>query len=199
MTKKFNKLRQKRKIAVYNAYYDKDLANKARSWSDERILKELGITVPKHQPKLRKQPSQKTVELKQKELEHYRYGVLVAGLEYKKAYQLKRYSKPRLVTSGEYYKQLKLGIKEFYTPENEKKRIELWKQWSKDEILPPDVVSSAYKINKNTMIEHGKRRLDVKNHYGFAVNFYMFVYGRDQSQVQRALKPDQWNPEIYHG
>ena len=200
MTKQYNKLRQKRKIAVYNAYYDIDLANKARSWSNERILKELGVSIPKGTPTKRKKPSAQTIKQKQKELEHYRYGVLV-GLDYKNAFRLKRYAKPKLESSSEYYKQKKVSVKDFNIPANRSKRIDLWIEWSKNENLPPDVSKMARQLNRNTKIEHGKRVLDINDHYGFSVLFYMFVDDRSQESVQRTLKPDEWDSRrvVYMG
>lgn len=178
---------------VRNAYGQKELADKAKSWSDERILRELGLRIPKKTPELKPLPTAEQLTRKKRELKKFQESVRDIGLKPEQATRLKGYSKKRIKTSKEYYQEIADFDK---TTQGRMRRIDLWGSWSKGQ-LPPDVHRLAREINSQTVVNAydpvtGKmqnRRLDATDHYGYAVAYYMFIDGMSREQVMKTFLP----------
>lgn len=180
MTKKqreaYNKKRRIRSATVYNAWFDPKLADKVKSWSDERIYNELGIIVGnrnvtrKQKPKTIKGKEQiKTrqknfVEAKKYALSNYGetgnindiYVSSKRGLKVKKIYA----SIDSYMEAGLPYDNLPEGIKRgskaFYKEQD--KRIKKWASWAKGEKrFPVDMIRKARAFNRKYKEDYKKK------------------------------------------
>lgn len=178
---------------VRNAYGQKELADKAKSWSDDRILRELGLRLPKKMPDLKPLPTPEQLTRKKRELRKYQESVRDIGLKPEQAAPLKGYSRKKIKTSKEYFD----AVAQFEaTTQGRQRRMDLWASWSKGQ-LPPEVHRLARQINSQTVVNAydpvtGKmqnRRLDATDHYGYAVAYYMFIDGMTKEQVMKNFLP----------
>ena len=114
---------------VRNAYNDPKLARRARTWSDERLYNELGITTTvKKEPELKELSTNNSYY--ERKLENFTYARKL-GLNVKDAKKYTKYSKERIKTTSTYKK---LADKPF-DYENRVSRQDKWKEWSKEKVL----------------------------------------------------------------
>ena len=72
--------------------------------------------------------------------------------------------------------------------------MDLWSEWSRHTgkhdrgNFPPAIEKQAMAINKKT--EVGGKQLDDHAHYGYVVQFYMFVENKSFEDIVDLVKPD---------
>jgi hypothetical protein len=206
---KQSEIEKKRYRAIRNAYGTKALADKARKWSDARILDELGIKIPQRMPELRPVPDADGLRRKQLALEKYQYA-RSQGIEPIEAVRLKQYKKEKIVTTKKYLDITAIPT----TARTRKERIDLWAEWSKpiskkkrkksktdkDEYImtnniPPALVRMAHAINRETIVQ--KHQLDKSDRYGFAVVYYAFIEGTTIDQMKELITVDRYSGDRY--
>jgi len=176
-----------------NTYNDTELARKARTWSDDRLYKELGVNVSnKKTPDLKYIAPKRDAYYKRK-LDHFKYARSI-GLSVNKAKKYRKYSKTRIKSSLTYNEQLS-------KPTNRttrEQRAKLWGAWSKDDNLPPDIEAYARKINR----ELGN---DDYDKYGYVFSYYYFLEGgtlddldsaknrRLADRIEKMVRPDPFD------
>lgn len=208
MTK--NELKRLRYRAILNAYHNSHLASKASNWSNERIEKELGIVLPKHIPKIRKNVKQSTI--RKKELEHKKYEMMFyelqrQGVDRQKAFEIsvnnKRTSYQNIYSILDNYKNKKIiggatpiKPKDILFKEwmglDKIERTKMWSEWSKSdhENMPEEFSNLASKINKF-------RKLDKDNKLGYKAVFEGFINNEDPMKIQQFLTVEPYLPEMY--
>lgn len=191
MTKKLTRAeRYKRNYRlIKNAYQDATLSKHAQTWSDERIYKDLGVRV-----KNKKTPEIKSIDKTQKsyytrKLNKYLYARSI-GLEVKESKRLTRSKKAKIDSSFDY---LDAASKKFNL-KNKHRRMDLWSEWSSHPKgsdrgnFPPAIDHAARKLNKETKV--AGKQLDEYAHYGYVVQFYMFVENKSFDEVRDLVRPD---------
>jgi len=203
---------QKRYTAVRNAYGDVKLANKARGWSDDRILNELGVKIPKSMPKLKAMPTDEAKTRKSLELTKFQYA-RQQGIEPIEAIRVKQYKKSKIDATKDF---LTISAKTL-NAETKLQRMRLWAEWSKPitrkkkkhsktdpdiyietNNLPPALVKLARQINADTMMDE-KHHADRTDRYGFAVIYYAFVENRPVSDMQQQITIDRYSGFFFGG
>lgn len=198
--------KEKEKIryrAIRNAFMDRDIAEKYKKRSDERIYKELGIKIPKTLQELKPLPKTKSSKSYYKrKLDKITYSLEI-GLKPKRAKKLAKYSKSRIKATRDYVKEMR----QTYSKESRK---ELWKNWTKEgkakfssnegrrvfyNNLPPELYKLAQDINRNTQNREGK--IDINAKYGFAVVYYMFIEGETEEHIRARYKVDDYDGDRY--
>ena len=156
---------------VRNAFYDPELARTVavNGWSDARIERELGITVPKTIPKL-KPLTEKARKRGARRLDHTVYA-LQLGLEPAEVRRVWRYKKGKIDSTKEYLD----GLKPY---SHRSTRYKQWKSWSKKDALnfPPYLREKAVQYNR----EAG---YDDQTKYGFMLVFYEYVDGKQKDEI----------------
>ena len=174
---------------IKNAYQDATLANTAQSWSDERLYNDLGVKVTsKRTPELKSiKPTQKSYYTRK--LNKYLYARSL-GIEVQESKKLTRAKRAKIDSSFEY---LDASSKKFNT-QNKHRRMDLWSEWSSHPAgsdrgnFPPALDKAARKLNKETMV--AQKQLDEYAHYGYVVQFYMFVENKTFEEVKDLVRPD---------
>lgn len=174
-----NDKKRLRYATIVNTYADPNLARIGRNWSDQRIYEELGITLPKKTPKIREY---KATTVKKKQLEYVRYTSLrEVYIEPKKARALSKRS-------------IK-GVKESYTRQE---RVNQWREWSKNDTYPRDLVKRAREINTDVFNLKGsdkykptKTGIDDNASYGYMLLYLEFTDNRDINELMRDIEADQ--------
>jgi hypothetical protein len=168
---------------IRNEYNDAKLARRARTWSDERIYKELGIQVTKKpKPKLKELATEpKQVRYYQRKLDHFTYGRKI-GLEVDDAKKYRKYSKSRIKRT----KELKEVTAQKFDYENRRKRLDLWSKWSANDKLPPDLERLARQYNR-------AQGLDDYDKYGYVAVYYRFIENADDSRIDSLVRPDPFD------
>jgi len=172
--------------AVKNYYGDSAFAQKAKSWSNERFIRETGLQVPKYVPKQKKPPKESTVKRRYAQLE--RFQLAYVEHDFQEAKYLKRYSKAKIESSNELARTLKYPLS---ANAELKRRSELWKKWSikKNKAMPPRLLEEAHRINRTTIDKIRGKRFDENDHYGFAIVNFGYLYQRDTAQLQKEIDP----------
>lgn len=206
MAKETRTERIKRKDrALKNAGLSVKEANKAKFWSDEKILKELGVKIPKSLPKLRKRPKDpKKLKAWNNRKKRQRNNIIYAisiGLSAKEASKAKSYARRKIKSTKQYKDTTKDGVKisKFKKPKSQKARIKLWEEWSKADSLPPEIHEIAREVNRNTYIKTRRkyRRLDDTDKYGYMVAFYHYTLGMDIEEVKERNPVDRYDGNRY--
>ena len=187
----------KRYASVRNATADTDLARKARKWSDKRIKEELGVIVPKYKKTVPLKPipkDPKVIQRKKRRLTKYQYGRSI-GLDYDEATKLKQNAKKRIKSTKDYIDQRELDLNIAKLPQTRQGRLELWREWSRDESLPPQLHKVAREINRTTTNKEG--RLDDTDRYGYAVVFYAFIENESYDSMREKIKVNRYDGNRY--
>jgi len=177
---------EKKKIryrAIRNAYGSKELADRYKSRSDERILAELGLRIPKTLPELKPIPTGKTLARNVAKLKRFQEATSEIGLTPEEALSVKQNSKKRIRTFKQFLDEQKNFDK---TPAGRTRRIRLWAEWSKNQ-LPPKVHKEAKRINKEIVVD--SKQLDDTDSYGYAVQYYMFIDGKTEEEIRKIFVP----------
>jgi hypothetical protein len=204
-----SEIEKKRYRAIRNAYGTKALADKARKWSDERILRELGVKVPQRMPELKPIPDADGLRRKQLALEKYQYATS-QGIAPVEAIRLKQYKKEKIDTTKKYLNITALPI----TAQTKRERMNLWAEWSKpitkrkrkknkndkDEFImtnniPPALVKMAHRLNGETIVQ--KHQLDPSDRYGFAVVYYAFIENMKIEYMKEMITVDRYSGDRY--
>lgn len=202
---------------IKNAYQDSTLAKKYQTWSDDQIYKELGLKVAnKKTPELKKVSKDKQAYYKRKYRKYTQ--ARLKGLSPERAIKVrnKGYNKKVITNYGEYEKALSRKISETET----EKRKKIWENWSKNEgmtrdekgsysgrdnirdklNLPPEIVERAIQHNREAKhMVNGKlvsMGFDDYDKYGFALEYYTFIYGSEQ-RARQIVRPTPYGVETY--
>lgn len=187
----------KRYASVRNATADIDLARQARKWSDKRIKEELGVIVPKYKKIVPLKPiptDPKVIKRKQRRLNKYQYGRSI-GLDYDEATKLKQNAKKRIKSTKDYIDQRELDLNIAKLPQTRQGRLELWREWAREESLPPKIHKIAREINRTTTNKEG--RLDDTDRYGYAVAFYAFIENESYDNMREKIKVNRYDGNRY--
>lgn len=201
----------KRKYAsLRNAGFSAEEARKYKFWSDDRILKDLGVKTNKTVVKIRKKPTdpkklKRYNSRKKREREKVIYAVSI-GLKTKKVNKAKKYAKKKITSTKDYQTRIRQTEKRKITAKETQKRIELWEDWSKAENLPPEIHAKAKEVNRNTytgeVYRNGKlikkgHRLDETDKYGYMVAYYEFILNMDREDVIDQNPVDRFSGNNY--
>lgn len=167
--------RSQRKTLVYrtvrNAFYDTTLANLVSNngWSNERIERELGITVPNKLPEL-KPLTEKSRKRGARRLDHTIYGLEI-GLEPAVVRRVWDYKKGKIDSTKEYHD----GLKAY---SHRATRYKQWKKWSRKDGLnfPPELRARAVQYNRDA-------NYDDQTSYGYMLVFYEHVDGKTKEEI----------------
>jgi hypothetical protein len=190
MKKETRAERERRRYAAIRNYYgDEKLARKYRGYSDERILKEIGVRVPKSTPKLKPIPDEMTRAKKSRDLEKYRFAAIEVGLEPIDAIRLKKVSRKKIVTTKEYRDVMARSDRGNASTQE---RIDLWAKWSKTKSMPPELVQMAREVNATTILEGTAKRtrLGKSDKYGYGVIYYSFMNLEEPDSVRERYLPN---------
>ena len=182
--------RYKRNYAlIKNTYQNSTLAKRGQTWSDERIFNELGVKVTeKSTPKLKKIKTSQTAYYTRK-LNKFIYARSI-GIDVKESKKLTTYKKSKIDSSREYFD----ASSKRFNLQNKHRRMDLWSEWSSHPDgsdrgnFPPAIEKEARRINRET--EVAGKQLDEQSHYGYVVQFYMFVENKSFEDVKELVKPD---------
>lgn len=174
---------------IKNAYQDATLAKQAQTWSDERIYNDLGVRVAKKKtPELKRiKPTQKSYYTRK--LNKYLYARSI-GLDVKPAKRLVRAKREKIDSSLDY----EVTRNKRFNIKNKHKRMDLWSEWSRHSgandrgNFPPAIEKAA--IERNRLTQVAGKQLDDHAHYGYVVQFYMFVENKTWEETQELVKPD---------
>jgi uncharacterized protein YllA (UPF0747 family) len=185
---------QRKKIkyaTIRNVTGNSKLAQEAKGWSEKRIFEELDIVIPARKPKLKPLPKEKKERLRNLQSAKFNYAVK-KGISGEQANFLRNKTYKQIDKDVSYQKEyttkpIKLKSAKYYD------RYETWKELSRDDQLPPEVVRQARLINL-------KKGLDINERYGFAVVFYQYTRGRTLEHWSKELDYDKMNEiVIYRG
>lgn len=197
----------KRKYAsLRNAGLDSTISRKAKHWSEEKILIELGVKVNKTIPKIKERPTdpkklKSYYTRKTRERNKVIYAISI-GLKAKEATKLKKFKKGRIEATKDYKEQRNLKPSEYRKPKSREARIELWEDWSKADNLPPEIHEQAMEINRNTYMKRGIKKiryipLDDTDKYGYMIAYYMFILDISEDQAKEQNPVDNWSGDLY--
>jgi hypothetical protein len=186
--------------AVVNYYGSVPLAQKARGWSEERILKELGLKVPKNLPKLKEKPTDRQIKTRFTILEKYKLAQEQHTI--KESLTLRNYNKKVIVHSNEYKQTIKTPLP---ATQEFNRRVRLWQRWSKNDYIydkngkvkriignmPLVLVKLAEATNQSEVDKYRKKRYDRTDHYGYTALFYSFTRQESLSSIKASLIPVQ--------
>ena len=171
--------------AVKNYYGSTELAKKARSWSNDTILRELGIKVPSRLPNV-KTPSERAVKQRFNQLERYKLAQQEHTVE--EALKLRRYAKKYIVSSNEYQQTLKTPM----PPVRElSRRKELWTKWSLSHSLPPFLKKESQRVNCENVNPVTNRKYGRNEHFGYTAVFYAYTRQEDLTKIKNSLIPSK--------
>ncbi len=167
-----------RYTVVRNVTGNAKLAQRARGWSEKKLFLELDIVLPEKLPRLKPLPKEKKQRLRNLQDAKFNYAIS-KGLDIEQANFLRtktyrQIDKDVLYKRKYSEKKIKLKSKEYYD------KYEEWKELSKDDDLPPELVRQARLINL-------QKGIDLSSKYGFAVMFYQWTRGN---------KPEYWAKEL---
>jgi hypothetical protein len=168
--------------AVVNYYGSVPLAQKARGWSEERILKELAIKVPKNMPKLKERPTERQIKTRFTQLEKYKLALEEHTV--KEALILRTTSQKKIKSSNEYKQSQKNPLP---ASAEREKRINLWRKWTKAKALPPFLQKLAERTNQAQIDPFRNRRYDDNDKYGYTAVFYSYTNQQSLSDVRMNL------------
>ena len=139
--------RYKRNYAlIRNKYFDHKLAQASRTWSDERIYKELGIRVGRTTPELTPLTAENITRGKRK-YANYQYGIEV-GLTPAESNKVTNYKKSKIKSTRDYLRA-----------RTKRQRMDLWSSWARHTSpMPPAIEREAREINRATILANGRRR-----------------------------------------
>ena len=170
---------------VVNYLGDTKLASKARSYSDERFVREFGLPLPKRMPKIKEKPTARQISARKRIIENYQLAL--QQHEVKEALELKNFPRRKIESSNE-YKDVMKNPKGFYT-ERDRRRA-LWVKWSKANALPPALQKLAVQTNQAQIAPGTNRRYDPTDKYGYAAVFYAFTQQESLTFIRQNLEPD---------
>lgn len=174
---------------IRNTYQNSTLAKRSQTWSDERIYKELGIKVSN-----KKTPLLKKIEPKKQSYYNRKFDKFIfarsIGIDVKESKKLTTYKKAKIRSSREYFD----ASSKKFNIQNKHRRMDLWSEWSSHPEgsdrgnFPPAIEKEARRLNRETSV--GGKQLDEQSHYGYVVQFYMFVENKSFEDVKELVKPD---------
>lgn len=192
MTKRqINAAQRKRYAIVYKQTGDSKLAHKARKWSDERILNELGVKVTKKVTK--EAPLTKKERFKKQEKYKTEKGKFDIARHYGYTSEQALKAKKLAPEDIDFIIQSTTKIQKAYGEINNRNdRFEQWKIWSKHKLadMPPELINVAYEFN--TRKSKNKKAYDPNARYGFMMVYYMYVEGYSINWVNRHIRPDKF-------
>ena len=166
---------------VRNLTGDAKLAQQARGWGQERILKELGIVLPDSKPKLQTLTKERKERLRQLQENKKKYAVR-KGLDADDArlYSLNTYKEiEREVRYREKYKlKGKLGSADKGV------RMDTWSEWGKEDAYPPS-------LSRNARLVNLRKGLDINASYGFAIMYYAFTTNKSPEHYMNQFDADK--------
>jgi len=168
--------------AVVNYYGSVPLAQKARGWSEERILRELAIKVPKNMPKLKEKPTDRQIKTRFTQLEKFQLAQEQHNI--RESLQLRTFSKKKIQSSNEYKESQK---KPLPASAEREKRINLWRKWTKAKALPPFLQKLAETTNRAQIDPFRNRRFDDNDKYGYTAVFYSYTNQQSLTDVRMNL------------
>jgi len=181
--------------AIKNATGDAQLADRARDWSLDRILNELGIIIKMKdivtgKPEPLKRMTKKDVAEKQERLDKFKYAIErdVSPLEARQ-YKRKSYDEiDRFIAFDKPKNTVNLQYKRART---KKQRDALWIEYSKREgRLPIQIEERAKRLNRS-------KGLDENDHYGFITLYYAFVENEPIARWATIIYPDKYGVAYY--
>ena len=184
-------LPEKRRIRytkVKQVTLDTQLAKKVSMWSDEKILNELGIVIPKKMPKVKSLPRKTSKEylkqLKKAQLE-------LAKFQYAKDRGIApQVAKKYMRKSWKTIKDIPIFNVDIMGPKATiKMRRAQWKKWTIEQNFPPEIESLAHMINRS-------KKYDENARWGWAVLAYAYRYDQKIEIWMERLKPEK-NPDLY--
>jgi hypothetical protein len=174
---------------VRNITGNAKLAQKVRGWSYDRILLELDIVIPERKPRLKPLPKEKKLKMRNLQEAKFQYAIK-RGLDQEQANFL-RTKTYKQIEKDLYYKKMfteksiKVKSQDYFD------RYDQWKELSREDELPPELVRQARLVNL-------KKGLDINERFGFAVLFYQWTRGKTIDHWAKELDWDKVNELVIY-
>lgn len=194
-----NKQLEIKKRAIYNATLDPKLVKQLSKLSNDQLLINYGIRVPKRLPKVKTFASSLQKSLRRQkyldQLEKYQYAKQ-KGFTPEEARRIKRRKRVEIDKLMEGQRLLREAIGGMTSKEQ---RMRQWATWTNKEgkgyQFPKEYEFLAKEINRRTIFE-GKRLK--KNHgLGYAAVYFAFINNSDINTEWAKLSVDRAQPDYY--
>lgn len=185
---------------VKNKFQDTKLAKRAQTWSNARLLKELGVKAYqiKQEPELRKIKTKKEKKYYARKLSNFQYAIN-QGLTGVEANNVWAYKRTKIEKQADFYGSRRKEYRKKRAKENARiDRMDLWSEWSRTG-MPPFIERLARKLNRAVETPKGAAKFDDFARYGFSYAFYMYVEDMNEEQIAEMVRPNVLDEyELYY-